>query len=50
MSYANRVPYTTLKIKQLSFAKLTGKGLLNGGTIFGGFVRDEFISEYYTEK
>ena len=36
--------------KRLAFEKLKNTGLEYSGTIFGGFVRDEYISEYYTNK
>ena len=39
-----------LQCKRLAFEKLKNTGIEHNGTIFGGFVRDEYISEYYTDK
>ena len=51
MAFANRFPPHRIgQCKRLAFEKLKHTGLDNNGTIFGGFVRDEYISEYYTDK
>jgi hypothetical protein len=39
-----------MQYKRMAFEKLKRIGLEHDGTIFGGFVRDEYISEYYTNK
>ena len=51
MAYTNRFPQDKItQCKRLAFEKLKRTGLEHNGTIFGGFVRDEYISEYYTDK
>lgn len=38
------------RVKRAAFQKIKHIALSNGGIIFGGFVRDEYISEYYSAK
>ena len=38
------------RVKISAFKKMRQIALQNDGIIFGGYVRDEYISEYYTEK
>jgi Ribonuclease G/E len=51
MQTAIQIPNTILiEMKRKAYDALKHTGFLFDGTIFGGFVRDEFISEYYTAK
>lgn len=51
MTSANRIPQSTiLTMKRRAHDTLKQTGFNHGGTIFGGFVRDEHISEYYSAK
>ena len=48
MSYIN--DEVILKVKRAAFNHIKNLALNNNAIIYGGFVRDEIISEYYTEK
>ncbi len=51
MTSANRVPQSTIiTMKRRAYDALKKTGFEHEGTIFGGFVRDEYISEYYSAK
>jgi len=51
MQTANRIPNSTLiEMKRNAYEKLKTTGFSHDGTIFGGFVRDEYIAEYYSAK
>ncbi len=51
MKSAIRIPDTMLtEMKRNAYEAVKKKGFEHSGTIFGGFVRDEFISEYYSAK
>jgi len=50
-SPVQKLPKNTIsKVKHLAFLELRKIALDCNGTIFGGFVRDEYIAEYYSEK
>jgi len=41
---------TLAQVKRAAFENIKRLALEHNGIIFGGFVRDEYISEYYTQK
>ena len=55
-SYLQHTPIQKLQksiipmVKHGAYQQLRKLALLNNGIIFGGFVRDEYIAEFYTEK
>jgi hypothetical protein len=50
MTFAKGIQSKMEQCKRLGYERLRNIGLSQNGTIFGGFVRDEYIAEYYTEK